>query len=172
MLKVLKFSSLLLLVATPSQAVEEVSINLYMTAAKGVGKPVGSISILETEYGLLFKPNLKGLAPGVHGFHIHVNPSCDKNGDAAGGHLDPEKKDKHLGPYEKKGHLGDLPAIYVEKDGSAKIPVLAPRFKKLSEISNHSLMLHEGGDNYSDNPTLGGGGHRMACGVIKGKPAL
>jgi len=29
-------------------------------------------------------------------------------------------------------------------------------------------MVHVGGDNYSDNPeALGGGGARMACGVIK-----
>ncbi|HCL5280518.1 TPA: superoxide dismutase family protein [Salmonella enterica] len=51
--------------------------------------------------------------PGVHGFHIHENPSCMpgmQNGKnvsvlMAGGHLDPEKTGKHLGPYNDKGHL-------------------------------------------------------------------
>jgi Cu-Zn family superoxide dismutase len=29
-------------------------------------------------------------------------------------------------------------------------------------------MIHDGGDNYSDEPAkLGGGGNRMVCGVIK-----
>jgi Cu-Zn family superoxide dismutase len=29
-------------------------------------------------------------------------------------------------------------------------------------------MIHAGGDNYSDTPvTLGGGGARVACGVVK-----
>jgi Cu-Zn family superoxide dismutase len=29
-------------------------------------------------------------------------------------------------------------------------------------------MIHEGGDNYSDKPKpLGGGGARIACGVVK-----
>jgi Cu-Zn family superoxide dismutase len=33
---------------------------------------------------------------------------------------------------------------------------------------NRSLMIHAGGDNYADQPApLGGGGTRVACGVIK-----
>ncbi|NIY58922.1 superoxide dismutase family protein, partial [Francisella orientalis] len=37
----------------------------------------------------------------------------------------------------------------------------------LEELEGHSLMIHEGGDNYSDTPKpLGGGGTRMWCGVI------
>ena len=46
--------------------------------------------------------------------------------------------------------------------------VLAPRLKKLDEVRGHSIMIHAGGDNHSDHPApLGGGGPRMACGVIK-----
>ena len=37
---------------------------------------------------------------------------------------------------------------------------------KLAEIAGRSLMIHEGGDNYSDNPENGGGKGRIACGVI------
>ena len=53
-------------------------------------------------------------------------------------------------------------------DGTATQPVLAPRLKKLDEVKNHAIMIHAGGDNHSDHPTaLGGGGARMACGVIR-----
>ncbi|EDQ9399748.1 superoxide dismutase family protein, partial [Salmonella enterica] len=46
--------------------------------------------------------------------------------------------------------------------------LLAPRLKSLSELKGHSLMIHAGGDNYSDNPAkLGGGGARFACGVVE-----
>jgi len=39
---------------------------------------------------------------------------------------------------------------------------------RLNELKNHSLIIHTGGDNYSDVPTkLGGGGARIACGIIK-----
>lgn len=153
-------------------ASKEVEINLV--SAEGAPQPIGMVKIEETQYGLLFTPQLKSLPPGIHGFHVHQNGSCAsamKDGkpsaaEAAGGHFDPAKTGKHLGPYGN-GHLGDLPAIYVSADGTATYPVLAPRIKKLSEIDGHALMVHAGGDNHADMPApLGGGGARMACGVI------
>jgi Cu-Zn family superoxide dismutase len=153
-------------------ASKEVEINLV--SAEGAPQPIGMVKIEETQYGLLFTPQLKSLPPGIHGFHVHQNGSCAsamKDGkpsaaEAAGGHFDPAKTGMHLGPYGN-GHLGDLPAIYVNADGTATYPVLAPRIKKLSEIDGHALMVHAGGDNHADMPApLGGGGARMACGVI------
>ena len=83
---------------------------------------------------------------------------------AAGGHLDPAKTGRHEGPYGN-GHLGDLPAIYVDADGKAGYPILAPRLKVV-DLQGRSLMVHAGGDNHSDHPAaLGGGGMRIACGV-------
>ena len=153
----------------------ETTVTLNLADAKGVGAAVGTVRILETPYGLAFYPNLKGLAPGLHGFHVHQNPSCapaEKDGAsvaalAAGGHLDPQGTKRHGEPWGD-GHLGDLPALYVAADGSATSPVLAPRLK-LSDVANRSLMIHAGGDNHSDHPAaLGGGGARVACGVIGG----
>lgn len=145
----------------------DLTISMSDTAKQGAGKAAGTIHITETQYGLLFIPDLHGLTPGTHGFHIHQNPSCNDNGMAAGGHFDPKNTNKHLGPYNN-GHLGDLPALYVNADGTSTLPVLAPRLKRLSDIKNRSLMIHEGGDNYSDEPAkLGGGGSRMICGIIK-----
>ena len=131
---------------------------------------VGYVTATDTKYGLMLTPNLTGLVPyipaGVHGFHIHTNSSCANMGMAAGGHLDPTNTKKHLGPYSTYGHLGDLPAVYVNADGTLLLPVVAPRLK-VSDILGHSLMIHDGGDNYSDDPKpLGGGGMRMVCGVI------
>jgi Cu-Zn family superoxide dismutase len=55
----------------------------------------------------------------------------------------------------------------VASDGKATLPVLAPRLK-VADIRGRSLMIHAGGDNYSDSPApLGGGGDRVACGVVK-----
>jgi Cu-Zn family superoxide dismutase len=152
-----------------------VEVPLNFATEKDDGKTVGTITISETPYGLEFTPKLEGIEPGIHGFHIHENPSCaptEKDGKitiagAAGGHFDPAKTGKHLGPYAD-GHLGDLPALYVTCDGKATHPVLAPRIKSLSEIQGRSLMVHVGSDNHSDHPLpLGGGGARLACGVIK-----
>ncbi|MYN14781.1 superoxide dismutase [Cu-Zn] SodC2 [Pusillimonas sp. TS35] len=154
----------------------EVTVPMAMATDKGPGKEVGQVVVTPSPYGLVFTPALSGLKPGLHGFHVHENPSCnpsEKEGKtthagAAGGHLDPDKRGKHGAPWGE-GHLGDLPALYVDADGKAEHPVLAPRLTKLEQLAGRSLMIHEGGDNYADAPKpLGGGGGRMACGVVRG----
>lgn len=151
-----------------------ISVPIYAVDAKGLSKSLGIIKISQSRYGLIFTPELEGLPPGVHGFHIHEHPSCaaavGEHGQAAamaaGGHWDPNHTQSHAGPY-KDGHRGDLPALYVEADGRARYPVLAPRLTALNEVRGHALMIHMGGDNYSDYPKpLGGGGERIACGMI------
>jgi Cu-Zn family superoxide dismutase len=65
------------------------------------------------------------------------------------------------------GHRGDLPVLTVDSRGDATQPVTAPHLT-VAEIRGRSIMIHEGGDNYSDTPApLGGGGARIACGVIR-----
>ena len=153
----------------------ETTVAVKIADAKGVGPAVGSVRIVETRYGLAFYPALVGLPPGLHGFHVHENPSCapaerdavSVAALAAGGHLDPQETKRHGEPWGD-GHLGDLPPLYVAADGSASTPVLAPRLK-LADVVKRSLMVHAGGDNHSDHPSpLGGGGARVACGVIGG----
>lgn len=148
-------------------------IPMNLVDATGKATPVGKITATDTGYGLILTPSLSGLPPGLHGFHVHENPSCDpaeKDGKmtsalGAGGHYDPARTGRHEGPYGN-GHLGDLPVVYVDADGKAELPVLAPRLK-VSDLRGHSLMLHAGADNHSDHPApLGGGGARMACGVV------
>ncbi|MGR8981199.1 MAG: superoxide dismutase [Cu-Zn] SodC [Gammaproteobacteria bacterium] len=152
----------------------EIVVPMNSVDAKGIGKSIGNIIITESPYGLVFSPSLEGLDPGIHGFHVHENPSCepkDKDGKpvaalAAGGHFDPNAS-KHHGTPWGDGHLGDLPALVVGPEGKANYPVLAPRLK-LKDIESRALIIHGGGDNYSDEPApLGGGGARIACGIIK-----
>lgn len=153
---------------------ESGDISMNHISRYGVGDPIGTISVRDTKHGLLFTPKLRGLTPGLHGFHVHENPDCgggEKDGEklaglAAGGHYDPDKSGRHAGPYGD-GHVGDLPALIVASDGTSTHPLLAPRLK-LHDLEGRSLMVHAGGDNYSDEPkALGGGGARVACGVMK-----
>jgi Cu-Zn family superoxide dismutase len=163
------------LVASSVALGAEIGVTLKMAEKQGDGAAVGTVRIVETPYGLAFYPDLKGLPPGQHGFHVHEKPSCapaETNGvmtpaQAAGGHLDPAGTKKHGEPWGD-GHLGDLPPLVVAADGSATSPVLGPRLK-LADVKNHALMVHAGGDNHADHPApLGGGGARVACGVIGG----
>ncbi len=163
-----------LLVPLASAQAGQLVVTMNVLEGQDVGKAAGTITVSENVHGIVFTPALSGLAPGAHGFHVHLNPSCaaaEKDGKlvpglAAGGHYDPGATGKHLGPYAE-GHFGDLPVLYADADGKATIPVLAPRLQ-LTDLAGRSLMIHAGGDNYSDTPAaLGGGGARAACGVVK-----
>lgn len=151
-----------------------ITVQMNAVDEKGIGKTVGQVVISETKYGVVISPALAGLPQGMHGFHVHENPSCgpkEKDGKsvpalAAGGHYDPANSKRHGQPWGD-GHLGDLPALFVDATGNANYPVLAPRLK-ISDVKGRSLMVHVGGDNHADHPApLGGGGARLACGVIQ-----
>lgn len=168
-------SSLLLAAASPALA-QSLSAPIALATPTGPGASVGIVTISEGPDGAKFALDLHGLPPGPHGFHVHGNPSCapgEKDGKpvpagAAGGHLDPDKTGMQMGPMGA-GHLGDLPLIMVSADGTAKGVLTAPRIKTLDALRGHTLMIHAGGDNYADQPApLGGGGARLACGLIEG----
>ncbi len=166
----LKFTPFVLMLCA-SCALADTTVQMSMVDARGVATSIGHVSISESKYGLVFTPSLKGLPPGMHGFHLHQNPSCDpaeQDGRmipalAAGGHYDSSDSKRHDTPWGD-GHLGDLPALFVDADGSASQPVLAPRLKT-ADLAGRSLMVHVAGDNHADHPAPLGGGVRMACGV-------
>ena len=163
---------------TPTQAAQsgnKLQAPMTLVTPAGAGKMIGTVMISESDKGLVFTPNLNGLPAGPHGYHVHENGSCgvnEKDGKkvaagAAGSHYDPTGSKQHLGPTGN-GHLGDLPPLVVGGDGRANVPVTAPRLKTLADVKGKALMIHAGGDNYADKPApLGGGGERIACGVIQ-----
>jgi Cu-Zn family superoxide dismutase len=143
--------------------------------ATGVGKQIGTLSLSDTNAGLQITPQLAELPPGERGFHVHIKPDCGPGpgpngqpaaGMAAGGHFDPANTGKHLGPGGD-GHKGDMPVLAVDASGKATKPITVPHLT-LADVKGHSIMIHAGGDNYSDKPEpLGGGGARIACGIVK-----
>ena len=166
-------STVAALVLLYGTALADITVPMHMVDEKGTGPAIGQVVISESPYGLVFTPSLTGLAQGLHGFHVHEHPSCapqEKDGKmvpalAAGGHYDPTGSNRHGLPWGD-GHLGDLPGLYADGSGTANNPVLAPRLK-MADVKGRSLMIHVGGDNHADHPApLGGGGARLACGVI------
>ena len=165
----------LLVLASVSHAAQ-LTVTMNAISAEGIGAAIGSVVLTDTRRGLLIEPDLRGLPAGAHGFHVHEKPNCGAAassdgrpaaGLAAGGHYDPGKTAKHRGPHAIDGHLGDLPVLVVDADGTAKLPVLAPRLK-IRDLRGRALMIHAGADNYADDPApLGGGGARIACGVFR-----
>lgn len=167
-------SATLILAATPALA--DTSVAMHLVDENGEGRLIGHVSVTDSEHGLVLTPNLEGLppGPGLHGFHVHEHPSCapgEDNGEvaaamSAGAHYDPDGHEHHGTPWGG-GHRGDLPALFVDEEGRATHPVLAPRLS-VDELQGLSLIIHESDDSYSDHPeALGGAGARIACGVFE-----
>lgn len=158
--------------ATFSHTSIKTNVNLVDTS--GIGQNIGTVTFTDSKDGLVIETHLKDLPPGPHGFHIHEKPSCGATTNPegvltaalqAGGHFDPKSAAQHGAP-DGAGHLGDLPKLIVAENGTAKQKLVAPRLNT-TLIKNRSVMIHAGSDNYSDHPQpLGGGGARIACGVI------
>jgi superoxide dismutase, Cu-Zn family len=159
--------------AVPAAA-EEATADMRAVSADGIGDQIGTIELTDGDGGLVLETDLSGLPPGQHGFHLHGEGSCEPAANdqgqitaalGAGGHYDPEDTGRHEGP-EGDGHMGDLPVLEVAADGTAQVTLTAPRLS-VADTRGRALMIHAGGDNYSDQPQpLGGGGGRIACGVI------
>lgn len=149
-------------------------VSIYALTDKGVGDLIGSITLKDSPGGLVLTPKLANLPPGQHGIHVHQLGDCravekdgrSQAGMAAGGHFDPAETGKHLGP-QGDGHKGDLPFLTVDDKGNATQPLTAPHLTE-ADLKGRAIIIHAGGDNYSDEPKpLGGGGARIACGVAE-----
>lgn len=168
--------SALALGASPSLAMAaQVSAPMALATPTGSGAAVGTVTLADSPTGAVISLDLHGLPPGQHGFHVHQNPDCGPgpvNGQvapagAAGGHFDPAHTGMHMGPMGA-GHMGDLPYLTVAADGTDHETLTAPHWTDVSGLKGHALVIHAGGDNYADQPKpLGGGGARIACGVIQ-----
>jgi Cu-Zn family superoxide dismutase len=168
------FAASCVLAGTPAAAATATA-TINSISATGVDAPLGTVFFADGAAGMVITPRISGLPPGKHGLHIHEKGDCGPGmnqgnpaaGFAAGGHYDPAHTKKHLGPLSTAGHRGDLPVLVVDSRGDATETVTAPHLT-VAEILGRSIMVHGGGDNYSDTPApLGGGGARIACGVIR-----
>src|SRR5690554_7814421 len=106
-----------LLLAAAAQAQESHEVEMSLVSADGVEDSIGTITLEETEHGLLLTPELSDLSAGVYGFPVHENASCGPGakdgggvvgaGEAGGGYV-AEDRGTEEGP-SGAGHLGDLP---------------------------------------------------------------
>lgn len=164
------------LAITGTAQAEQLVATMHAVSADGTGQTLGTVMVTPTDGGASFLVQLQGLPAGEHGFHVHAMGDCGPGNNAeghmaaamqAGGHWDPQETKAHRGP-EGDGHLGDLPVLTAQADGMVNTSVVAPRITDISALRGKALMIHAGGDNYSDEPKpLGGGGARLACGVIQ-----
>jgi Cu-Zn family superoxide dismutase len=141
----------------------EVELTMRFTSRSGVGHAIGTLTVRNTEImvagrkeaGLLIRPSLRGLLPGLNAFHVHENPDCGsamKDGEsvpglAAGSHLWLSGTGA-LSGTTFTSHLGDLPDLEVAADGTATKAIVAARLS-LADVAGRSFMIHASQDDNS-----------------------
>lgn len=116
--------------------------------------------------------NIKGLSPGLHGFHVHEFGDLREGCSSTCSHYNPHNK-KHGGPSSKERHVGDLGNIKANKNGVVKMKISDKLIKLRGKYSviGRSIVIHDDPDDlgiggHSDSHTTGHAGKRIACGII------
>jgi superoxide dismutase, Cu-Zn family len=111
------------------------------------------------------------LSPGFHGLQIHSVGKCEGNSAAPTGGSTGDFNSAG-GVYQAPDHTGypasgDLTALQVRSDGSAKLVTTTNLFTAadLRNSSGTALVIHQSADNLGNSPTAESS-KRVACGVI------
>jgi Cu-Zn family superoxide dismutase len=152
------------------------STALHATA----GDRVGAATFKEKHGDVIVRAEVRDLAPGFHGFHVHTTGQCEPPFTSAGGHFNPDGSNHG-------DHAGDLPTLLVNEDGTGSLQFETDRFSvaELVDADGSALIVHAGRDNYANIPdhyhshtydtfgpdqdtlATGDAGERAACGVVE-----
>jgi Cu-Zn family superoxide dismutase len=116
--------------------------------------------------------NVRGLAPGAHGIHVHEVGKCDPPEFASSGaHFNPGGQPHHGGDAEHR-HAGDMPNLVVGPDGTGRmqavlrgITMKGRGHHSLFHLNGTSILIHRDADDLKTAPS-GNSGDRIACGVV------
>lgn len=126
-------------------------------------EPRGFANFISDGRQARIKVQTEGLAPGVHGIHLHAVGRCESpDFKSAGAHWNPAGK-QHGHDNPLGAHLGDLPNLTVGADGkgSASFHVEGD----MDDADGTSLVIHAQSDDYKTDPS-GNSGERIACAVL------
>lgn len=135
------------------------------------GYPAGTAQLVEVGDRTTLAVALTGIAPGVHGIHLHTAGQCTGPDFAsAGGHLNPLGK-RHGSLAADGKHEGDLPNITIQPGGSgaltADLQGTPDQVRAwLFDGDGTAIVVHADPDDYRTDPS-GNSGARIACGVLR-----
>ena len=169
-------SSLALLAALAGSALAGGALHASATFVNADGATVGWARLVEDATGRVHvNIHVKGLAPGLHGIHVHAVGSCSPTFVAAGGHYNPlayqHGLDNPAGP-----HAGDLPNLVVNGAGIGRLDATTDRvtlspgpatlFDAATGAVGSAFIIHANPDDQVTDSTNGGSGAQIACAVI------
>uniref|UniRef100_Q0GGV6 Superoxide dismutase [Cu-Zn] n=1 Tax=Brugia malayi TaxID=6279 RepID=Q0GGV6_BRUMA len=135
----------------------------------------GTIHFQQDKNSTTISGEIKGLTPGLHGFHVHQYGDTTNGCISAGPHFNPYNK-THGDPTDEMRHVGDLGNIVAGADGTAHIDISDKHVQLLGEFSIISFVVHACGDQddlgrgvgdkKDASLKTGDAGARVACGIV------
>jgi len=138
------------------------------------GKSHGTVTVTDAPKGVLLRIVAEDLTPGWHGMHFHEKGSCTPpKFTSAGGHVHAVTPVVHGLLTPNATDAGDLPNLYVAKDGTATVELYSTLISlhgaggrpALKDTDGSALVIHTSPDDYVSQP-IGGAGTRDACAAL------
>ncbi len=133
------------------------------------GRLLGTVRVSDDDGGVTVVGELRGLAPGEHGFHVHETGLCEAPFASAGGHWNPLEK-QHGTENPAGHHMGDMKNLIVSADSAVLVwdmimSAMLDGPGGMLDSDGAALVIHEGPDDNVTDPA-GNSGARIACGVV------
>ena len=116
--------------------------------------------------------SISGLAPGLHGIHVHIFGDFSQGLTSAGGIFNPFARN-HGGPNDEERMAGDLGNLEVAEDGSCSVHIEDRHVKLIGphSIIGRSIVVFGGEDDFGKGGhelslSTGNPGPRVAGGVV------
>lgn len=136
----------------------------------GQGENLGQFTLYDSPYGVYVEPQLAGLPPGYHGIELRRGADCaasvraealrprNPNATRPVSEFRSGQGQQTQGRLDQQLQTDDFirPTLFVDQNGEANAPFMLPRGFRLSEVTNHSLVILAEG---ADSP--------VACAVLR-----
>lgn len=152
---------------TPAAACASDGDTVRATLKDASGRTSGTVTLKAAGDHLAGQIEASGLTPGEHGMHIHAVGKCEAPAfTSAGGHLNPGSKQHGL-QNPQGAHQGDLTALTVKADGTARQEFHASSsIGSILDDDGGAFIVHAAPDDQKTDPT-GNSGDRILCGVFE-----
>lgn len=152
----------------PASAPQTITVKLEPKSGSNLS---GTAIFTEANGEVMLKATVRGISEGVHAIHLHEKGDCSSDdGTSAGGHWNPTNE-----PHGEWGsadgyHKGDIGNFEVNSDGIGEVEFSTDEWcigckDPQKDILGKAVIVHEGADDFTTQPT-GDAGGREGCGGI------
>jgi superoxide dismutase, Cu-Zn family len=165
----IKFATILLLTTAAAGAgAASTTGPAHAVLRNAAGAQLGTARLTGSHGGVRVRIDVRGLARGRYGVHIHAVGRCEgPDFTSAGAHWNPTAR-QHGSLNPQGHHLGDLPNLEVGANGRGRVEfgISGATLGRIVDVDGAAIVIHAAADDYRTDPS-GNSGARIACGILE-----